>query len=886
MEEKQIQKIKITATRIKTSLLKGNKDLIKLKKDRIKLNQIQKNKKKISGEETALEKRSIRSSLKNIGSKILSGPRSLIDKFKEFFGLILLGILVNNLPKIVKKLQEVFGKIKSFLDNNPWIMDAVKFGFKIIGDGIMALAKLIKDIKPFLGGTFEFALNSIRSTKNKIGDLIKTFDDLERTALGMFSVFGLDGDEEKQAKAELEGKYYSNTTKKTYSSYKDALKDPAVKAAARNAAKRQASQKAQKAKTIPTASGGSYNPSTGYTYNPNFRDTAKATGVLAPRRGVMGTMIPGQQDTWRRYGPGEDPDVFKQNVERYNALLNLKNMEKMSRGGTTPGVMSPQQSGTNYSTQSGTKASSALSRKAIESIGSFETFNKNVKDQAVALEGQESNYNLFSEFFESFKGLQKMMRGEDGSSPGLPSNYKTTEEAAFETAALWRNYGIHISEDASYESGYDISTPSPNNISLFDGVVIPGGIGHQFNPSTQRGYGNHVIIRSEDPNNPGTFFDALYAHFPDGEIKVKEGDRVTAGQVLGRKATKAEFDNPVTRKRVGSGTGPHTSVDFFPTGGPYVSTNPYPGWKNLKPHIKSTLVGSGGSPGALIFKGAKTTYYDPSLGGINASGYKTAEGLPATSTGEGYRANVFSAAAFPEFLAKLPAGMTVPAKGFPGGRTLARAFNVVVVNTKTGKRAVVRINDVGSGVAGHSSNHMLDFSVAAKNYLGTGEGYDIFIAEPGMSLGPQQIINNKTLTQSITQLMSNMGKDKVLIGQQNVSVELVDGKLVLKDTKGVFGSGLLGSGYDITGDKNTKLLKMVEKYLENQLNIINQQKNKRGPASKGYGGANASNDVTIIKETMIAMVPGPPQPVPFPVDRIVPIPVSSGSGENINFLLG
>ena len=31
------------------------------------------------------------------------------------------------------------------------------------------------------------------------------------------------------------------------------------------------------------------------------------------------------------------------------------------------------------------------------------------------------------------------------------------------------------------------------------------------------GYGNYVVIRSEDPNNPGKYFDGLYAHFPDGE---------------------------------------------------------------------------------------------------------------------------------------------------------------------------------------------------------------------------------------------------------------------------------------------------------------------------------------------------------------------------------
>ena len=144
-----------------------------------------------------------------------------------------------------------------------------------------------------------------------------------------------------------------------------------------------------------------------------------------------------------------------------------------------------------------------------------------------------------------------------------------------------------------------------------------------------------------------------------------------------------------------------------------------------------------GQSGQLLATNAKSTYYDPSLGGINASGAKTREGLPATSTGEGYKPNVFSAAAFPPLLAKLPKSMTVPTQDpkFPGGRTLKEPFNIIVTNSQ-GKKAVIRVNDVGPGVKGHSSNHMLDLSVAAKNYLGTGGGFTIEMAQSGATLGP------------------------------------------------------------------------------------------------------------------------------------------------------
>lgn len=143
--------------------------------------------------------------------------------------------------------------------------------------------------------------------------------------------------------------------------------------------------------------------------------------------------------------------------------------------------------------------------------------------------------------------------------------------------------------------------------------------------------------------------------------------------------------------------------------------------------------------GRVLATGAKATYYDPALGGINASGAKTAQGLPATATGEGYRANVFSAAAFPELIALLPSEYTRSAKGFPGGKTLAKPINLIVTDSKTGKSAVIRVNDVGPGVSGHAKNHMLDLSVAAKNYFGAaniGSGLEIKMAPADAQPGP------------------------------------------------------------------------------------------------------------------------------------------------------
>ena len=90
-----------------------------------------------------------------------------------------------------------------------------------------------------------------------------------------------------------------------------------------------------------------------------------------------------------------------------------------------------------------------------------------------------------------------------------------------------------------------------------------------------------LLLEAKDPNNPGKEFDGLYAHFPDGEIKVFVGQEVSRGQNLGRMATKEEYENPKTRPRVGSGTGPHTSLDFLVPG----QNSAYPHYMDLIPLI-------------------------------------------------------------------------------------------------------------------------------------------------------------------------------------------------------------------------------------------------------------------------------------------------------------
>ena len=153
--------------------------------------------------------------------------------------------------------------------------------------------------------------------------------------------------------------------------------------------------------------------------------------------------------------------------------------------------------------------------------------------------------------------------------------------------------------DASGEPGVDFTPDGPDNRAVFDGVV--SDIGHQYNPNVTggdgrqgAGYGHYIGITSVDPKT-GEKFEGLYAHFPEGELDGWQvGDTVKYGDILGRMATSEEYANPETRKHVGSGTGPHTSLDWVVPG----TAKPYPHWRSLvdrvdpsfRPKAKETVI--------------------------------------------------------------------------------------------------------------------------------------------------------------------------------------------------------------------------------------------------------------------------------------------------------
>lgn len=166
MEQAQIQKLKINATNIKNSLTGYNKQLIKLRRDEFRFAFTEDKRKKLRKKEEKLESKTpIQQPQDVIKSKILAGPMSFFDKVKEFFGIVFLGLLINNLPKIINGL-------KKFFTDNKWIIDAVKLTIKLLGDGIMGMIWLVTEYPKAVQKNMMNELEWAKKEFERVGDIL------------------------------------------------------------------------------------------------------------------------------------------------------------------------------------------------------------------------------------------------------------------------------------------------------------------------------------------------------------------------------------------------------------------------------------------------------------------------------------------------------------------------------------------------------------------------------------------------------------------------------------------------------------------------------------------------------------------------------------------
>jgi rare lipoprotein A (peptidoglycan hydrolase) len=146
MIENQTKQLKLNVTNIKSFLIKKNSEARSLRIQKRTFLLTQQKQEESKKKEKKIESSGIKTTLNKITSSILSGPMSLFDKIMNFAGTILLGVLLNNLPSIIKKIQK-------FFSNNKWIIDGVKFLFKALSEGVSSVIGFISGFSTFVGAT-------------------------------------------------------------------------------------------------------------------------------------------------------------------------------------------------------------------------------------------------------------------------------------------------------------------------------------------------------------------------------------------------------------------------------------------------------------------------------------------------------------------------------------------------------------------------------------------------------------------------------------------------------------------------------------------------------------------------------------------------------------
>ena len=188
--ENQTEQIRETSERIKgimTSFGKQLKEISKKRKEQQKNNQLRlKRKNKITSLSSNISK-----SVNKIGGAIIRGGGNIFDKILTFASLILFGVLINNIGKIKKSIDEFIKKINKRLD-------PVKNFIIMLGNAAQRFVSI---------GKQKTQLNddNLKNLKKETDEFKKTIDSVDADKLiNDFQDDNLQDDSEKQKVNEIE----------------------------------------------------------------------------------------------------------------------------------------------------------------------------------------------------------------------------------------------------------------------------------------------------------------------------------------------------------------------------------------------------------------------------------------------------------------------------------------------------------------------------------------------------------------------------------------------------------------------------------------------------------------------------------------------------------
>ena len=139
--EQQVVRLKLNAENIKSTLIRGNKDMKKLRLEQLNLLKRQKQKQKARMREDYVEGKK----KEGVGSKmkkgLMAGPVAFMDRIKDFLLLVGGGILLNNLGNIIAGVEK-------FIKDNEGIIKIIQTIVTEVGNLAMVFIDIVNYITP------------------------------------------------------------------------------------------------------------------------------------------------------------------------------------------------------------------------------------------------------------------------------------------------------------------------------------------------------------------------------------------------------------------------------------------------------------------------------------------------------------------------------------------------------------------------------------------------------------------------------------------------------------------------------------------------------------------------------------------------------------------
>jgi len=546
--ESSIKSLRLNAKNIKSTLISGNKALKKIRADEksflAKQNQEQK---KINRENFIEGKKKVSGKMGAIGKRLAAPALGFIDKLKEFFGTILLGLAITNIPILIKKVQ-------TWLEENEDLINTVKAVISGFGSALQVLVNIFTTGQP---GT---SLEDLQEQNKELQKAKKEFADggpLDKELDGLVQdTDGLEGDFREEFKEQY-------TTREP----EQVREDVVTSLPGSGLTIKKLGSKLDTFSTLQTSLKDNNTLPSGYYANTGTVRTIPGVGSYTIETDkVLGFSIGNPYIVARDvYGTKISTDDFAERVSAvggkegdYSELLGL--LESAGFDNEKAKLEGYSQGGSTTPARQGATGEEKIARRDTSTFLDLKT--SAIIDSQVLKTREEIN-NTFSKTLEHFKSyltntaLDLSKLNQNTSPYTLPSSEHqgpTAQLPAPDPNAKGSviTFDSEQGRDRSGEPGVDFSFADIfGNYSIFPGKVVE--VGSLYGS----GYGRHVTVRSVDQD--GKEFDALYAHF--GRFSVKEGDTVQSGDYLGTVGWDPDRNKPVPG--AGNMTGPHTSVDFY-----------------------------------------------------------------------------------------------------------------------------------------------------------------------------------------------------------------------------------------------------------------------------------------------------------------------------------